>query len=104
MTKDESKLSDQKIRDSCISHLQIAGHQLADNGTSYFPLVLACIACLVSGAFAAPLYAAPITLTFAFVPNVFRDARLWVGLLVGLVGVALGAVMVVVYRASGAWF
>ena len=32
MAKEDSKLSDQKIRDSCISHLRIAGKQLADKG------------------------------------------------------------------------
>ena len=42
VTKDESKLSDQKIRDSCISHLQIAEHQLTDNGTSYSKFFIGC--------------------------------------------------------------
>jgi hypothetical protein len=76
----------------------------SDAGTSYFPLVLACVACIASALFAMPLYAVPIALTFLFIPNTFVDWRLWTGLLVALVGVALGAVMVFVYRASGVWF
>jgi hypothetical protein len=42
VTKEASKLSDQKIRDSCISHLRIAGEQLANSTSRYSKFFVAC--------------------------------------------------------------
>jgi hypothetical protein len=80
------------------------GTKTVDPGVSLFPLVLACVACALAAVFAIPLIAVPLTLTFAFIPGVLRDWRLYTALLVALAGVVVGAAMIAVYRGAGAWF
>jgi hypothetical protein len=75
-----------------------------DEGHSLFPLVLATTLTVLAILFANPILPAPLFIALWFVRGVFSDWRIWVALIVAVVGISGGAVMTWVYSTAGVFF
>jgi hypothetical protein len=69
-----------------------------ESKSSLWPLVLSVLTAILAIVLANPIFPVPLLLTLPFVPGVLKDWKVWVPAIVCVAGVALGAVMVFVYR------
>lgn len=62
--------------------------------SSFFPLVLSVVVAVLAVVFSNPVFPAPLLFTLFFVPNIFRDWKIWGAAIVCAVGVVIGGLLV----------